>query len=155
MNRSASASRSSVLMPGRRTSRIRARVSATIRPARLMVSISRGDLSVIMLPSKHLSNPLGDLLHGADRRNALQQLPLFIPIQHRRRLLPIGAQPGGHRGGIVIRPLLDASALGQTAQDLLVGDIEEEHRVHPPSALLEQALHALSLRYGADDAVKD
>src|SRR4026208_21686 len=97
MKRSASASRSSVLIPGRRISPIRASVPATIRPARPMISTSRGDFSVIMLSAKRLPNPLRDLLHGATGGNVPDQIALLVPVEHWRGLLAIGREPGGDR----------------------------------------------------------
>src|SRR5580765_6403017 len=100
MNVSAAASRSSVESPGRTSSRMSASVPATIRPARPMASISRGDLSVIMLPAKRLANALGDLLDRADGRNAAHRVPLLIPREDRRGLLAVGAKPRGHGRGV-------------------------------------------------------
>src|SRR6187455_3174960 len=145
MNRSASASRSSVLTPGRRISRMRARVAATIRPARLMMSISRGDLRVIMLSTEDLANTLGNLLDAADRGNSAQLFPLLIPLQHRRGLLAVGGQPGSHCLGIVVGPLLQIAPLGQTSQDLLIRDIEEQHGVHPAAPLRQEPLDPFRL----------
>src|SRR3954467_8307479 len=124
MNRSASASRSAVLTPGRSISRMRARVAATIRPARLMISISRGDLRVIMLSAEDLANTLGNLLDAADSGNSPQLFPLLIPLQHRRGLLSVRCQPGGHCLGIVVGPLLQSAALVQPGQDLVIRDVE-------------------------------
>src|SRR6476646_1466594 len=138
MNRSASASRSSVLTPGRRISRMRASVAATIPPARLMMSISRGDLSVIMESAEDLANTVGNLLDAANSGNSAQLLPLLIPLQHRRGLLTVGGQPSGHCLGIVVGPLLQIAPLGQTSQDLLVGDIEEQDGVHPAAPLRQE-----------------
>src|SRR3954471_4562062 len=145
MNRSASASRSSVLTPGLKISRIRARVAATIRPARLMISISRGDLRVIMLSAKDLANTLGNLLHAADSGNSPQLFPLLIPLQDRRGLLSVCCQTGGHCLGIVVGPLLQSAALVQPGQDLLIRDVEEQHGVHPAAPLREQPLDAFGL----------
>src|SRR5215208_4318959 len=155
MKRSASASRSSVLTPGRRISRMRARVAATIRPARLMMSISRGDLSVIMLSAEDLANTLGNLLDGADSGNSLQLIPPLIPLQHGSSLLPVGGQPGSHCLGIVVGPLLHIPALGQPGQDLLIGDIKEQHGVHPAAPLRKQPLDPFSLRDSADHTIED
>src|SRR5215216_3180400 len=107
MKRSASASRSSVLIPGRRISRMRASVPATIRPARLMMSISRGDFNVIMLSLEHLTYSLGDLLHRPDGGNTAQQVALLIPVEHGSGLFSVRSQPGGHCRGIIVGPLLD------------------------------------------------
>src|SRR4051812_6323405 len=145
MKRPASASSSSVLPPSRRISRIRARVAATIPPARLMISISRGDLRVIMLSAEDLANTLGNLLDAADGGNSPQLLPLLIPLQHRRGLLPVRCQPGGHCLRIVVGPLLQSAALVQPGQDLLIGDIEEQHGVHPAAPLREQPLDPFRL----------
>src|SRR3954467_1929412 len=154
MNRSASASRSAVLTPGRRISRIRARVAATIPPARLMISISRGDLRVIMLSAEDLANTLGNLLNAADGANSPQLLPLLIPLQHWRGLLPVRRQAGGHSLGIVVGPLFQGPALVQTGQDLLIGDHEEHHWARPAAPLREQPLDPFRLGDGADHAVE-
>src|SRR3954469_24713303 len=135
MNRSASASRYSVLSPGRRISRIRASVPATMRPARAMISISRGDFRVIMLVPKSVPDPIGDLLYRAHGRNPAEQAPGLVPVQHRRCLLPIGVQASGHGAGIIIGPLLEITPSGQTGHDLLVRHIEKQHRVHPAPTL--------------------
>src|SRR5918997_634336 len=112
MNRSASASRSSVLMPGRRTSRIRASVPATIRPARPMMSISRGDLSVIMLLGKSLSHSFSDFLNRSPSGNMADQISSLVPVEHGCGLLSIGLEPDGDGTRIVVGPLLHVAALG-------------------------------------------
>src|ERR1043165_8196284 len=113
MNSSAAASRSSVVMPGRRISRMSARGPPTMRPARAMISSSRGDFSVIMLVAKGLPDTVGNLLDRTFGGNPTDGTPLLVPGEHRRRLLPIGAQPGGDGGRVVIGALLQLSAPGQ------------------------------------------
>src|SRR5262245_35166503 len=125
MNASAAASRSSVLRPGRTRVRISASVPATIRPARAMMSTSRGDLRVTIVPLllQRLADPPGDLLDLADRRHSPDAAPGLVPGEHRSGLLPIGAEPGGDRGRIVVGAALDLPAMIQPGQDLLVGDV--------------------------------
>src|SRR5688572_28266208 len=129
MKRSASASRSSVLIPGRRISRIRASVPATIRPARPMMSISRGDFSVIMLLAKGLSNSFRDGFHRAGCRNMSYQLSRLVPVEHWRRLSPISAEARGDSLRIIVGSLLDLTSPAQSSEDLVVTDVEEQHRV--------------------------
>src|SRR6478736_4531600 len=118
MNASAAASRSSVLSPGRTRVRISASVPATIRPARAMMSTSRGDLRVTIVPLslQGLADPPGDLLDLADRRHPPDTAPRLVPGQHRSGLLPIGAKPGGDRGRIVVGTALDLPAVVQPGQ---------------------------------------
>src|SRR6266536_3147977 len=106
MNVSAAASRSSVVMPGRRISFMSARVPATISPAWAMTSISLGDLSVIMLPSQCLPDPVGDLLDRSHRRHPLDPVPSLVPGEDRGRLFPVRPKPGGNGGRVVVGPLL-------------------------------------------------
>src|SRR5688500_6492961 len=120
MKRSASASRSSVLIPGRRISRTRASVPATIRPARPMISTSRGDLRVIMLLAKSGADTVRDFGNGAHCRDPAQQVPFPVPLQHRRGLLAVGGQPGRDRLWIVVGTLLEVPPLGQPRQDLII-----------------------------------
>src|SRR6188472_2465614 len=103
MNASAAASSSSVLTPGRTSVRIRASVPATIRPARAMISTSRGDLSVTIAPllPQGLADPAGDLLDRPHRRHAADAAPRLVPGEHRGRLLAVGAEAGRHRRRIV------------------------------------------------------
>src|SRR5690242_21794085 len=91
MSVSAAASRSSVDRPGRRISCMRASVPATIRPARAIASISRGDLSVIMLLAKGLTHAAGDLVDRPDGGNPAHQLARVVPGQERGGLVSIGA----------------------------------------------------------------
>src|SRR6185437_9708879 len=95
MNASAAASRSSVESPGRTISRMSARVPATMRPARAIASISRGDLSVIMLAAEGRAHTVGDLGDGADRGNAPDGVARLVPGEQRRGLLAVGPQAGG------------------------------------------------------------
>src|SRR4029453_16417657 len=110
MKRSAAASRSSVERPGRMISRMCASVPATILPARPIVSISLGDLSVIMLPSDSLADAPGDLLHGADRRDPADGFSSVVPGQDRGGLGTVGLEAGGHGSRVVVRPLFQRSA---------------------------------------------
>src|SRR5689334_12209105 len=103
---SAAASRSSVDMPGRRISCMSASVPATIRPARAITSISRGDLRVIMLLAKGPAHAAGDLFDRADCGNTAHRLARVVPSEQGRRLLPIGAEPRGDGGRIVVRAVL-------------------------------------------------
>src|SRR5215217_5755853 len=100
---------------------MRASVPATIRPARPMISISRGDFRVIMSLSKSRPDSIRDLLDGAHGRNVTEQALTLVPLEHRRRLLSVGTQAGGDRGGIVIGSILDIPSAGQAGQDLLIG----------------------------------
>src|SRR5512138_2896182 len=99
---SAAASRSSVDMPGRKISCISASVPATIRPARAITSISRGDLSVIMLLSKGPADATGDLLDRPDGGNTAHRLARVVPREQGRGLLAIGAEPGGDGRRVVV-----------------------------------------------------
>src|SRR5687767_14027599 len=124
MNSSARASSSSVEIPGRTARRISSRVAPTIRPARAMMSISLGDLSVIIVVGSHCEppsaakpklraraslasnlpfHPLRDLFHRAYGRNLHYPAPFPVPLQHRSRLLPVRPEPPLHRLGIVVR----------------------------------------------------
>src|SRR5688572_1420827 len=154
MNRSASVSRSSVLIPGRIISPIRARVPATIRPARPMMSISRGDFSVIMLLAKGLSNSRCDGFHRARCRNTSYQLSRLIPVEHRGRLPAVGAEARGDSVRIVVGSVLDLTAAAQSSEDLVVTDVEEQHRAQPAALFGQQPLDALRLRDGPDHPVE-
>src|SRR5437016_3682804 len=155
MNVSAAASKSSVERPGRTISPMSARVPATIRPARAITSISRGDLSVIMSAAKGPAHAFGDLLDRADGGNAPQGPARVVPGEQRRRLFAIGTETGGHHVGVVVGALLDGPAAAQAAQDFVVGDVEEQHRVHVPPSLGQQAFHPFGLRDRAYDPVED
>src|ERR1700682_6387871 len=111
MKRSASASRSSVLIPGRRISFIRARVPATIRPARAMISTSRADFKVIILVVEGTTYSRSNLFDRTDGGNAAEQVSFLIPVEHRGGLLPVSTEPGGDRSRIVVGALLDGAAL--------------------------------------------
>src|SRR5689334_16670699 len=124
MNDSAAASSSSVDRPGRTILRMSASVSATIRPARAITSISRGDLMVIMSPAKGLPNTIGDLLDRSHGGNAADRPPRLVPGEERRRLLPVRPKPGGHGRRVVVRALLDGPAAIKPRQDLFVGHVE-------------------------------
>src|SRR5882724_8638245 len=121
MNRSALASRSSVESPGRTMSRMRASVPATMRPARAITSISRGDLRVIMSAAKGLAHAVGDLVDRADGGDAADAVARLVPGQERGGLLAIGAETGRHRRRVVVGPLLHGAAPLQPGQDLVVG----------------------------------
>src|SRR5918997_1405774 len=112
MNLSASTSRSSVLMPGRKTSRIRASVPATIRPARPIISISRGDLRVIMLLAKSLSHSFGDFLNRAPSGNMANQIPGLVPVEHGGGLFAVSLQPDSDGTRVVICPLFHVAPFG-------------------------------------------
>src|SRR5215204_1407474 len=150
MKRSASASRSSVLIPGLRISRIRASVPATMRPARPMMSISRGDFNVIMLLAKGLSDSSGNGLDRASSRNVPDQLPGLVPVEDWCRLLAIGAEAGSDRLWVIVSTLLDGTPPSQPGQDFLVTDIEEQNRTHPATQFGKESLHTLRLRNGPD-----
>src|SRR6478736_6364461 len=145
MNDSAAASRSSVDIPGRRISPMRASVPATMRPARAITSISRGDLRVIMSAAKGPTHAVGDVLDGADRGDAAHLLPRVVPGKQRRRLLAIRPEACRDGGGIVIGAVLHRPAPVEPGQDLVVGDVEEEHRVQLPPLLGQNALHPRGL----------
>src|SRR5690349_11157617 len=155
MNVSAAASRSSVDRPGRRISCMRASVPATIRPARAIASISRGDLSVIMLLAKGPTHAAGDLIDRSDRGNAAHRLARVVPREQRRGLLPVGAEARGDGGRIVVGAMFQAPSAVQPGQDLLVGYIEEQHGVQLAPFLRQDALHPFGLRDGADHPVED
>src|SRR3954469_6870937 len=125
MKVSAAASRSSVESPGRTSSRMSARVPATIRPARPMASISRGDLSVIMLAAEGPPHALGDLVDRADRGDAAHRVPLLVPREDRRGLLTVGAKPRGDGRWVVVGAMLHGATALEPRQDLLVGHVEE------------------------------
>src|SRR6185295_19454965 len=155
MKRSASASRSSVLIPGRRISPIRASVPATIRPARPMISTSRGDFSVIMLLAKGPPDPLRDLFHGACRGDAMNQVSLLVPVEHGGGLLPVGPKPGGHGLGVVVGALFDRTPLREPGENFVVRNIEEQHGIHLAALLGQEALDALRLGNSSHHPVKD
>src|SRR3954470_1779834 len=157
MNASAAASRSSVLTPGRTRVRISARVPATIRPARAMMSTSRGDLRVTIatLVPQGLSDAAGDFLYTPNRGHPPDSAARLVPGEHRRGLLPVGAEAGRHRRRVVVNPAFDFPPIVEARQNLLVGDVEEQHRVHPAAPFGEEPRHPLRLRDGAHHAVED
>src|SRR5919112_4066057 len=108
MKSSAAASRSSVLTPGRTSVRMSASVPATIRPARAMMSTSRGDLSVTIGPLslQRLPHPPRDLLDRADGGHPADPAAGLVPGEHRRGLLPVGPEPGGDGAWVVVGPTL-------------------------------------------------
>ena len=70
---------------------------------------------MIMLLAKGPTHPAGDLVDRSDRGDAAHRLARVVPRQERGRLVPIGAEPGGDGGRIVVGPLFEAPAPIQAA----------------------------------------
>src|SRR6476661_1266137 len=102
---------------------INASVPATIRPARAMTSISRGDLRVIILLAKGPAHAAGDLCDRSDGGNTAHRLARVVPREEGRGLLAIGPQPRCHCRRVVVGAVLEAPAPVQPRQNLVVGHI--------------------------------
>src|SRR5687768_2562755 len=158
MNDSASASRSIVDMPAFTSRRSIATVAARILPPSAIRSISRALLSWITSScltsdGECAERPRRHVLHRSyriDDRDASAVLP--VPLEHRRRLALVHRQPVADRIRLVVRaaderapvlvaraarlaarvrrlaPLADRAA-GEPAHDLLVVDLEAQHRL--------------------------
>src|SRR6476661_5779995 len=166
MNSSAIASRSIVDMPARATPRSICTVAPRIRPPSAMMSISRALLSWITSSSgpasahQRAERACGDVLHathGIDHGDS--RAVRTVPLQHWRGLPLVDGEPVADRLGLVVLPAHEAAAVlvaraarlapgvrrladlahgsrRQPTHDLLVIDVEAEHRVHLATELL-------------------
>src|SRR5207249_8854506 len=130
-------------------------VPATIRPARAMISTSRGDFRVIMLLAKGLPDTGGNLLDRSYGRHPADRASLLVPVEDRGGLLPVRPEAGSYGGRIVVGALFQLPAASQPGEDLIVAEIKEEHGVHPAAPLAQQTLHFLCLWDGAHHAIED